>query len=115
MEWTAYTWHGGTGLVIWSHLYHKWTDLPDNIAFVDVFHGDTKRRLQGMDNYWVDTECYGMFNDPDNEGIYEGKQEVAYCIVDGQEYEMTAVPWKIENARQGIQMPDDVAKMHGLL
>lgn len=115
MQWTAYTWHGGTGLVTWSHLYHKWTDVPDNIAFVDVYYADHRRRLQGMDNYWMDVDCFGMFNDEENAGKYEGKQWVAYAIVEGQEYEMTAVPFDIRDIRRGIQMPDDIAKIHGLL
>lgn len=122
MHWTAYTWHGGTGLVTWSSRYHEWADVPDAIAYIDIYHGNNRRRLQGMDNYWIDLDAEhnivgcGMVNDDENAELYEGLQMVAYAYADDAEYdvrEMTLLDLKVMHA--GVHMPDDIAQIHGLL
>lgn len=88
-------------------------DLPtDKVLWVDLGH----RRLQGMDNYWVDGEVYGMFNDPENAEVYEGYQSVAWVYEGGAERQDRRLrPGPEAVIFRGVQLSDRNARKVGLL
>ncbi len=59
-----------------------WENLPNSgLLWVDIHsqtNEPTMRRLQGMDNYWVLGNEYGMTVDAENETEYEGIFAIAY-------------------------------------
>lgn len=115
MEWTAYTYNGTPILHAYGSDVYQWEDVPDRIAFVDVFLPDgSVRRLQGMDLYFVDAERYryGMQNSPENADIYEGRQSIAYEYTTHEserEAPISAI-W-----RAGVMLSDEHAREVGLL
>lgn len=102
---TNYTW-----------LDTDWWNLPDRIIYVDLWldGANHRRRLQGMDNYYLDGRYYGMFNDPENEDIYEGLQEVGWHLTaEGQEQGHKHTPGPSQ-VKKGVMIPQDLAERLGV-
>lgn len=75
-----------------------------------------RRRMQGMDNYWVADDCYGMFNDPENFARYDGPQAISWAYRGGVETErFPAFPPANATFYVGLMLADDDASTVGLL
>lgn len=116
MQWVAYTYHDQLPLAMYESVHYSFLEVPDAIAFVDII-GDNGvlRRLQGMDNYWVSDNRYGMYNDPDNYNIYEGLQAAAYSAEGLFELEIDPQPPEGAVVKRGIMIPDEHAQAIGLI
>jgi len=96
----------------------NWRLYPvDNVLWVDIERDGLRQRLQGMDNYWVDGHRFGMFNDFENEWLYEGVQHIAYIWPLGAA--MKRVPGLVRSLDahilRGVMVPDETARQLGLL
>lgn len=89
---------------------------PDQVLWVDVDLPDgTSRRLQGFDNYWVDSSSYGMWQDAENMGtMYEGLESVAW-VFDGREREVDSTPPASARTWRGVMLSDNDARLVGIL
>lgn len=109
----------------------SWEELPiENVIEVDIINGSFKHTLRGFDNYWLLGNLYGMFNNTGSlateeerhreeaghqEVVYEGEMEVAYSWEDSH-IKLDTIP-NISNVHiiSGVMIPDDHAKVLGLI
>jgi hypothetical protein len=85
-------------------------DKPEQVIWVDV----GPRRLQGMDFMWVGEDRYGMWNDPRNRHIYDGRQAVAWTWDGATEEE--AWPCEIRGrVYEGFMLTTEQAEAVGIL
>lgn len=94
-----------------DHDVAYWED-PSQVIWVDLGH----RRLQGMDWFFVGSRSYGMWNDPRNRDVYEGRMSVGFWFIDGVETEMDVfvIPPRAV-VYEGYMLTDEQARFVGLI
>ena len=106
---------------------HWWGRLPletvhgldgptDGVTRVYLSRGDETMILSGFDNYWVHEDRFGIFNDEENFGWYEGEQSAGYRWPEGENAHRDDSPIPAgAKLWRGVMLPDDEAKEVGLL
>ena len=131
MIWEAYYYINQLPLIKYSSIDYSYDDLPeDGLVMINIIKGDYNHLIYGMDNYWIDNNKYGMFNNTgelaeleEEQRRLNGNQEVEYIG-----YSNVAWSWDEqhiflndyqfdENIKviKGIMLPDNIAKEIGLI
>jgi len=117
IKWIAYYYEGNLPLIEYHSDVWEWSSLPKTgVVYVDVFFANTRHRLQGLDNYWIDGNKFGVFNDKENEHIYEGHQSMTYKIENDEEIcTGEGYPDPSVYTIAGVMLDDNVAKEVGVV
>jgi hypothetical protein len=98
-----------------------WRDYPvEGVLWVDVHIGPYTTRLLGNDNYWIDPDAceFGVFNDPENAHIYQGRQAAVYRYYEEHRVELLSSrrrPKPGVHVVRGVWIPDEDARRVGVI
>lgn len=86
------------------------------VVYIDIAAFGLRRRLQGMDHYWIDWPRYGMYCTETRFGPEYASGCVAYELTPNGEIDLgRMMPPEGVEIMDGIMLPDELAREYGLL
>jgi hypothetical protein len=114
MRWSVEYYDGSLPLTRVDDSDMDWNDLPvDGVVFVTVYHDGYRHQMRGYDNYWVDRDQFGCFNDQNSPfgAPYAGQR----WMCDWNQTWTNRNPPRNVHVLRGVMLTDDVADEIGLL
>lgn len=131
IKWKVKYYNGGLPLFVVTSEDMEWENLPkENVVEVDIIKDVNTHTLRGFDNYWLNNNTYGMFNNIGEIGSqeedersklgfqeikYEGEQYVNYEWADKHIRVYDDIYLKGTPTLSGVMIPDEDAKKIGLI